>query len=424
MARDPIHVGIVAEECAKREVELLFVLEPLDNSPEGALIRYVKGYAAQIERERIKERTLRGKRARARMGFLVQATGKGIYGYRYLPETKKRAIDEAQAHVVRRIFDACLQGTSCYSIAVSLNEAAIPAFGGGLWHPRTINRMLTNSSYKGSTVFGKTRRVALGGKRRRLEQRSEEEWIVIPGATPPIVTEDVFDAAQRMLSQPRRNPKSGSRRYLLTGHLECTCGAPAVGTCLNRTYRYYRCRATWPTTLRPRTCYAPYIRAGELESTVWTAVREILENPDVVIAEIKRQQEESPFVEGELARIQGSIRRLGDQERRLIRLFGMDGVTEEYVLREVEQIKNARQALERDLSELQQQKQRVTDLDGLSERVRTYCAQVAERLDEFDFDEKRLALNALQITVAVDSDGASLKGAIPYDLATIGRTSA
>ncbi len=102
----------------------------------------------------------------------------------------------------------------------------------------------------------------------------------------------------------------------------------------------------------------------------------------------------------------------------------MDGVTEEYVLREVEQIKNARQALERDLSELQQQKQRVTDLDGLSERVRTYCAQVAERLDEFDFDEKRLALNALQITVAVDSDGASLKGAIPYDLATIGRTSA
>ncbi|MBI4295200.1 MAG: recombinase family protein, partial [Chloroflexi bacterium] len=52
LARDPIHVGIVAEECAKRQVELFFVLEPLDNSPEGALIRYVKGYAAQIERER------------------------------------------------------------------------------------------------------------------------------------------------------------------------------------------------------------------------------------------------------------------------------------------------------------------------------------------------------------------------------------
>ena len=39
LSRDPIHVGIIAEECAKRDVELIFVLEPLDSSPEGALIR-------------------------------------------------------------------------------------------------------------------------------------------------------------------------------------------------------------------------------------------------------------------------------------------------------------------------------------------------------------------------------------------------
>lgn len=424
LARDPIHVGIVAEECAKRGVELLFVLEPLDNSPEGALIRYVKGYAAQIERERIKERTLRGKRTRARMGFLVQATGKGIYGYNYVPQMKKRTINEAEALVVRRIFDACVQGASCYSIAVSLNDDGIPAFGGGLWHPRTISRMLKNPSYKGSTVFGRTRRVSLGGKRRRLEERKPEEWIEIPGATPPIVSEQVFAAAQEALSRPRRNPKSGSRKYLLTGHLECTCGTPAVGTCLNRTYRYYRCRSTWPTTIRPRTCDAPYVRADRLETTVWTAVREVLEDPEIVIAEIKRQSAESSFVEDEIARIRSSIRRLDDQERRFIRLFGAGGVTEEYVLREIGQVKSSREALQSELSGLEQQAQRVVDLDGLSEKVRAYCAQVAERLDEFDFDDKRLALDALQITVTIDPSQAVLKGAIPYDLATIGRTSA
>lgn len=424
LARDPIHVGIIAEECAKRDVELIFVLEPLDNSPEGALIRYVKGYAAQIERERIKERTLRGKRTRARMGFLVQATGKGIYGYHYVPQTKKRAINEAEAQVVRRIFDACVQGASCYSIAVALNIDGIPAFGGGPWHPRTISRMLKNPSYKGTTVFGKTRRVSLGGKRRRLEERKPEEWIEIHGATPPIVTEEVFAAAQEVLSRPRRNPKSGSRKYLLTGHLECTCGTPAVGTCLNRTYRYYRCRSTWPTTIRPRTCDAPYVRADRLEAMVWTAVREILEDPEILIAEIGRQREESSFVEDEIARIRSSIRRLDDQERRLIRLFGAGGVTEEYVLSEIEQVKKSREALKRDLAELEQQEQRVADLDGLGGRVRAYCAQVAERLDEFDFDDKRLALDALQITVTVDPNQAVLKGAIPYDLATIGRTSA
>jgi len=141
-----------------------------------------------------------------------------------------------------------------------------------------------------------------------------------------------------------------------------------------------------------------------------------------VIAEIKREQEESSFIEEEIARIRASIRRLADQERRLIRLFGLGQVTEEYVLREAGQVKKVRQALESELAELQQQRQRIVGLDGLSDQVRAFCAQVAERLDDFDFEEKRLALRALQIKVVVGREGARLTGAIPQDLATIGRT--
>ena len=129
-----------------------------------------------------------------------------------------------------------------------------------------------------------------------------------------------------------------------------------------------------------------------MEEAVWKTVREILQEPDIVIAEIKRQQDESSFVEEELARIRASIRRLADQERRLIRLFGLGQVTEEYVVREAEQVKKVRQALESELAELQQQRQQIVNLDGLSEQVRAFCAQVAQRLDDFDFEEKRLAL--------------------------------
>jgi hypothetical protein len=46
------------------------------------------------------------------------------------------------------------------------------------------------------------------------------------------------------------------------------------------------------------------------------------------------------------------------------------------------------------------------------------------RLDQFDFDEKRLALRALQVKVAVGRPGVKLIGAIPRDLATTTRTSA
>ncbi|MPZ48931.1 MAG: hypothetical protein GEU75_06420 [Dehalococcoidia bacterium] len=424
LARDPIHVGIVAEECAKRGAELIFVVEPLDNSPEGGLIRYVKGYAAQIERERIKERTLRGKRSRARMGYMVQATGKGIYGFRYVPEAKKRVIYDPEAQVVQRIFQSFADGDSCYAIAVRLNEESIPAFSGGLWHPLTIKRMLQNSSYKGSTIFGKTKRVALSGKRYRLEARSQDEWIEIPGATPAIVSEEVFDRAQRRFAEPRRATTNASRTYLLTGFVRCSCGAPIVGTCLNRRYRYYRCRLTWPTSTRPKSCDQPYLPADNLESNVWKAVREILETPDIILAEIERQQGESGYFDDERARLRAAIRRLKEQERRLIRLFSLGDVTEEYLTQEIRQVKQAREGFETELTVLDAEQGRLEDLQGLGQRVRAYCDQVAGRLDEFDHDDKKLAFQALQVEVVVDRDGAVLKGSVPYDLATTERTSA
>lgn len=85
LARNPIHLAILAEECQRHDVQLLFVTEPLDNSPEGMLIQYVKGYAAQIEREKIADRTVRGKRMRARGGKIPGGCGIGLYGYDYIP---------------------------------------------------------------------------------------------------------------------------------------------------------------------------------------------------------------------------------------------------------------------------------------------------------------------------------------------------
>ncbi len=86
LARNPIHIAIVAEECQKHKVNLVFVSEPLDTSPEGQLIQYVKGYAAQMEREKIKDRSRRGRKARAKGGKLP--TGRGVlYGYNYDKQT-------------------------------------------------------------------------------------------------------------------------------------------------------------------------------------------------------------------------------------------------------------------------------------------------------------------------------------------------
>ena len=59
--RDPAHQIIVLQEAQHYEVEVEFVLTPLDNSPEGDLIRYVKGYAASVEWHSRQRRSTRGR---------------------------------------------------------------------------------------------------------------------------------------------------------------------------------------------------------------------------------------------------------------------------------------------------------------------------------------------------------------------------
>src|SRR5205823_14330920 len=81
LARDPVHLGVILTEAEHHKVTVEFVTEPLDNSPEGQLIRFVRGYAAKVEHEKIKERTMRGTRARVERGLPTATGRRPRYGY-------------------------------------------------------------------------------------------------------------------------------------------------------------------------------------------------------------------------------------------------------------------------------------------------------------------------------------------------------
>src|SRR6266511_4280030 len=68
LSRDPVHLGVIISEAEHAGAEVEFVSEPLGNSPEDQLIRFVRGYAGKVEHLKITERTIRGKRARALAG--------------------------------------------------------------------------------------------------------------------------------------------------------------------------------------------------------------------------------------------------------------------------------------------------------------------------------------------------------------------
>ena len=121
LSRNQIHVAVLLDDIEKAGATLEFVTEDFENTPVGRLILNVRAFAGEVEREKITERTMRGKLERARAGKLPQGTGKGCYGYRYTKETGRRETDPFQAVVVQRIFQQYVDSQSFSQVSNELN---------------------------------------------------------------------------------------------------------------------------------------------------------------------------------------------------------------------------------------------------------------------------------------------------------------
>ena len=90
LSREQNQTGVLFYEVEQAGARLEFVTEKSEDDPTGRFILRTRAYIAEVEREKIAERTMRGKLERARAGKLPQGTGKGCYGYRYTKETGRR----------------------------------------------------------------------------------------------------------------------------------------------------------------------------------------------------------------------------------------------------------------------------------------------------------------------------------------------
>jgi DNA invertase Pin-like site-specific DNA recombinase len=106
---------------------------------------------------------------------------------------------------VREIYRMFIEeGKSFVEIATLLKKRRVPFLPGSEWNDSVVKRILTHPKYKGTMVFNRTTE-KLHSKSRRLP---ESEWILLPNAVEPLVTSEVFEAAQKVLSQKTWNRSS------------------------------------------------------------------------------------------------------------------------------------------------------------------------------------------------------------------------
>ncbi|MDI3316105.1 MAG: recombinase family protein [Bacillota bacterium] len=276
---------LLTEEITRSGARLEFVGYEWRDTPDGRLFYALRGAIAEYEREKIRERTTRGKLAKARAGGIINAPR--TYGYRFDPEGDRLLPDPATAPVVQLLFAWAEEGLGPAAIARRLAALGIPAPGGGpRWWARTVARILRNETYRGRLRVHRWS-ITRQGRRRRTRERPRDEWSLVE--VPPLVEAERWEAVQRRLRREEAAGARGATPFLLGGLVRCGhCGAPMVGQSRrqrSRLFRYYVCRSArraGATPLAgaagspPPPAHGRYVPADLLEARVWAAVEERL----------------------------------------------------------------------------------------------------------------------------------------------------
>jgi site-specific DNA recombinase len=261
-SRDTVDSLLLLKECQRAGVRLEFVSGNYEDTPEGELMFAFQSMVSSYERKKFRERSDRGRKQKAREGFVHSSAP---YGYRYLGHREKqRGVLEVipqQAKVVVMIFEWSALGWTSYRVAMRLNELGIPTAKGHKWFRGSVTQVLKKTAYYGE-VAG-------------------PDGIIIK--VPAILDRALWDKVHARLVQNRVALRGQpSRRYLLRGWLWCSiCGKRCTTYPLKRRRALYRCGNVDGTTHR-RVCHASGIDHVRLETAVWNDVWETITDGDLL----------------------------------------------------------------------------------------------------------------------------------------------
>ena len=229
-------------------VKIISVVENLDDSPESIMLESVIEGMAQYYSKNLAREVMKGLRESA---YDCKHLG-GIppLGYDVDPETQKYVINEAEANIVRLIFEKYLSVWGYKRLLDYLNHVGYRSKRGRYFGKNSLSSILTNEKYVGRYIFNKRQEKTIDGKRNPT-LKPKEELIVIEGGIPAIIDQETFDAVQEKLSRNKR--KSGSFKaketYLLSWLIFCgECGEAMHGNKhldgrKKSNYSSYRCHS-------------------------------------------------------------------------------------------------------------------------------------------------------------------------------------
>lgn len=384
LSRRLAHQLLLTEEFEKAGVRLEFLDFTWQDTPEGRMFYAIRGAIAEFEKEKIRERMIRGKTQKAKQGGIP--IGFYNYGYTYDPETDTVSILEDEAQIVRNIFNWFVyEDIGTNGIAKRLNSIGVPTRKRkGQWHRMVVHQILSNPVYTGQWLY---------------------KGITVP--VPPIVSPDLWQKTQDKLKEARRLWAGGRKQeYLLSGLVTCAdCGNTMTGVYANwwgEKLRRYTCRKTQPTAKNPGCSPSKMLLAEPLEQLVWVQVCSWLQDPEKLARAALENWPQAEEIKKELGWIERHIEEV-ERGRSVILDALASGLVEldEKVKVRLVELKGRKEKLEQRQKELRQALQEAEITEQRLRELRVLAEHVLSRLDDLDFASKKALVRALVAQVIV-----------------------
>ena len=205
--------------------KLYFYLERKFYSPDDALITGIKAILAEDYSRSLSKNINNAHRKRQETGSNVVITSK-TWGYDKINKTV--VINEKEAEMVRFIYEMAVQNHGSRTIAKMLQDYGYYNHDGNKIAEQTVRRIIRNPLYKGTAVMNVFHK---NFETKRTERNSQDKWIYHDNIVPAIVSEELWDQAnklmdkrsQKVITEDFKTKITGSKKNItpLTSKIEC-----------------------------------------------------------------------------------------------------------------------------------------------------------------------------------------------------------
>jgi site-specific DNA recombinase len=370
---------LIEDVFEKNNVGFTSMTENFDTStPHGKFIVGILAVFAQLEREKIKERTMIGKQARAAEGKWHGGKWTPI-GYDYEDGLLKP--NEYEKMQILEIADHFLKRTPVRTIATMMNEKGY-RHKHGEWDAKAVKRVLTNPVVLGLTKDGDT---------------------LHPGLHDAIIDQETYDAIQVVMNERKEayGNKARPHKSLLAGFLFCKhCGGRYGRQANSDGLKYYSCYSrnkSQKKMIKDPNCKNKNYRAEELDMAILFELSKLAIDPEYV--DYVRQNKPKNDVNEKIKSITSEIEKINSQISKMMDLYALGTIDMDVISTKVTELNKTKLALQKELDALDVPDE---DEEMTTEEIQSIASMMND--ESLTLQDKRNIIQSLIYYIEIDND--------------------